>query len=45
MSASSVIQESDVDAVYEQLRDKHKSYDEESLRMWAHLSKWARTPH
>ena len=37
MSASSESQKSDVDAVYEQLREKHTSYDEERLRMWAHL--------
>ena len=37
VSASSG-QKSDVDAVYEQLREKHTSYDEEHLRMWAHLA-------
>ena len=38
LSASSESQKSDVDAVYEQLREKHSSYyDEERLRMWAHL--------
>ena len=36
-SSKFISEKSDVDTVYEELREKHTSYNEERLRVWAHL--------